>query len=464
MLVAMNHLECGAQGLSLRLAGRWEGAFSKNQEVRNYYNEVWGWDDPHSDRAYAIIGSADSIHFIDVSDPENAYQVDAFAGRASDASHRDIKTYRHYAYAVGEGAQGSLQIFDLQHLPDSVVKVYDHDSLVVTAHNLFVDNKRLYVAGIATYGAQYPMSVLSLEQPTAPRLITHMLRARTSIGYVHDVFVRNDTAYCAAAGDGLFRVDFTEPEAYALIDYLVVYPESGYNHSGWVHEASGRYIMADETHGTRLKVVDFHDSLPEPRVTELFGYRSGAGSIVHNPFVRDNFIFTSYYHEGVQVFSINEDGAGVRHVAGYDTYPRNDGFSPEERYRDFEGCWGVYPFFKDGLIVASDQLRGLFLFRLEQAHHVEPQSSRSMDGRPSAPSFAAPNPFRRQTVLHVPGPLFDVDVRLFDMQGRVIRVERHQQWAAETSWQAPSSLPAGTYCLELRHRSGAHYIRLQIMP
>ncbi len=37
------------------------------------------------------------------------------------------------------------------------------------------------------------------------------------------------------------------------------YPQPGYNHSGWLHENGRLYVMADETHGTDLKLFDVSD-------------------------------------------------------------------------------------------------------------------------------------------------------------------------------------------------------------
>ena len=100
------------------------------------YNDVWGYTDCDN-REYAIIGSASYIHFLEVSDPDNAYEIAAFPG-GQNTIWRDMKTYRDRAYAVSDGASEGLMIFDMSGLPDTVIKTYQSTAFFSRAHNIFM--------------------------------------------------------------------------------------------------------------------------------------------------------------------------------------------------------------------------------------------------------------------------------------------------------------------------------------
>ena len=85
------------------------------------------------------------------------------------------------------------------------------------------------------------------------------------------------------------------------------------------------------------------------------------GAIAHNPFIVDTLTFISYYHDGLQVWSI-ADPANPVHVGYFDTDTTIGGGS---NYPGFEGCWGTYPFFPSGTIIASDRDNGLFTVTLD---------------------------------------------------------------------------------------------------
>ena len=327
-----------------------------------YFNDVWGWT-AEDGSEYAIMGGVDSIYFFDISTPENTVLVDVRAGRSQNCVHRDFKTWKHYAYAVADQGNASLQIFDLSYLPDSVHVVYDEDSLVRRAHNIHINNEKLYLAAhLKASGERYALSVLSLANPEVPETLIEM--NSEEYNYAHDVFVRNDTAYASNEWSGLFIYDFTEPTASRRINQITRYPQQGYNHSSWMTEDGQFLVFADENHGLALKVLDLRNMGEQLEVVSTFAFNREYRSIVHNPFIRDSLAFIAYYHEGLQVFDLS-DPLNPKYLTGYDTYPDLPVESTRER-TGFEGCWGNYPFFPSGTIVASDMTYGLHVFRLEE--------------------------------------------------------------------------------------------------
>jgi len=87
-------------------------------------------------------------------------------------------------------------------------------------------------------------------------------------------------------------------------------------------------------------------------------FRSNVGAVVHNPYIKGDFLYVSYYEDGVYIFDISNPKK-PKLTAFFDTYPQNN----EGEYNGFYGCWSVYPFLPSGIILASDQRNGLFVLK-----------------------------------------------------------------------------------------------------
>ncbi len=320
------------------------------------YNDIWGYE--ADGREYAIVGSCWGTHFIDVTDPLNPVEIDNFAGKNQNVVWRDFKTYQHYAYAVADGGGNSLQIFDLQYLPDSVVKVYDTTDLSASAHSIFIDGNRAYLSSNLRGGTSRALEVLSLADPINPVLVGSYLKDKfgNCSLCLHDTYVRNDTAYCSAGNDGLFIYDFSDLNSPHLINRIEYYTDQGYNHSSWLTEDGHVLVMADEVpYGMKVKLFDLTDILD---IEEVAAFESHEFATVHNPFIRGNEVYLSYYLDGLQVYNI-DDPANPQRISYYDTYPQND--STQSSYSRYQGCWGVYPFLTSRNIIATDITHGLFV-------------------------------------------------------------------------------------------------------
>lgn len=114
------------------------------------YNDLWGYSDQLGGE-YVILGTAQKILFINISNPATPNLIASFNGGAS-SIWRDFKTYGHYAYGVADQGSEGLIVFDLQNLPNSVTKVSQITTDFQRAHNIYIDasSGRLYVAGSNT--------------------------------------------------------------------------------------------------------------------------------------------------------------------------------------------------------------------------------------------------------------------------------------------------------------------------
>nr|HMT30276.1 hypothetical protein [Bacteroidia bacterium] len=202
----------------------WTGSFS----------ECWGYVAPN-DREYAFLASTQGTYFFDISQPTNPVLIDFFRTRDTTVLvvNKDYATYQNYLYAVSDQGDNSLQIFDSQYLPDSVVKVYDSNAISKRCHTIFVENDRLYMASNTRPDNSFgKMDVFSLANPINPQQIGSLFHP--NFYTVHEAFVQNNIAYCANGTDGLWIYDMTNPGTPVLLSILDVYPESGYNHSAWL--------------------------------------------------------------------------------------------------------------------------------------------------------------------------------------------------------------------------------------
>lgn len=375
----------------------------------NTYNEVWGFADGGNE--YAIIGTTGGTHIFDVTVPAASSEVVFIDAALSGPQvvHRDYHDYNDHLYIVCDEGASTLQIADLRFLPDSAPIVYDSDVLFPRSHNIFIDSSsaRMYVCGGTVQFAVY-----SLADPALPTLLVDCptdVPFWSAIGYVHDVFVRGDTAYLNAGTNGLFVVDFSNLANIQMLGSLDVYPQSGYNHSGWLMHNEPYYALADETHGMDVKIIDVSD-LSNLQVTDTISSDVDSLSIPHNLIYKDEFLFVSYYFDGLYMFDCTDPEHPT--VAGYfdtSTELHTDGV--------YRGCWGVYPFLPSGNILVSDMQTGLWVLGSSLISGVE-------DDMRSEKTFTVfPNPATDMIMLSeiLPNSVY----RIIDMQGRVVAVGRN---------------------------------------
>lgn len=342
---------CIRQADNVSLFGHWTDESLPVNGLNGRFSDVEGLK--VNGREFAILGSTMGTHILDVSSPGTPDEVTFLAGAyGGSVTHRDYHIDGNILYAVCDQGSSTLQCFDLSALPDTVITLYDSDELVRTAHNVFVDNStdRLYACSMSRTGFSSPVLILDVSDPSDPIEIGNLAPL---VSGCHDIYVENDTAWVNGGGAVSVIQIGAEPSLIGLLDE---YPFQGGNHSGWWVSEDDVYVFADETHGSPLKVVDTSD-MDDLQVLSLLSSGTAPDAIPHNLMIRDQLVFVSYYHDGLQVFDISHPDE-PQLVAYYDTY------APDS-HSGFAGAWGVHAALPSGLILISDVQSGLFVLELD---------------------------------------------------------------------------------------------------
>ncbi len=304
------------------------------------YTDIWGY--ATNGREYALMGVTGGTSIIDVTNPASPVEVDFISGPAAPPYEwRDIKTHLNYAYVVteGTGSGQGLQIIDLSNLPTSASLVNTVDTWFSRAHDIFIDNGYAYVVGTNDGGG---MHILDLSDPVNPTETAYY----TTSGYIHDLYVWNDTAV-VCAGNTYDLVDVSNKNNPQFISAST--PISGIDaHSGWMTEDKRYFFGTEEGNQVDITVWDLQDRTSWDLVVS--SWETNSGATVHNLFILGDYAHISYYSDGYVVLDISNPEIPFL-VGEYST----------------SALWGCYPYLPSGITIGSDMNNGLYVFQFTAA-------------------------------------------------------------------------------------------------
>jgi choice-of-anchor B domain-containing protein len=303
---------------------------------------VWGYVG-RDGKEYALLGGQMGMIIVDVSNPDAPQEIVRIPGPNN--LWKEIKTYSHYAYIVSEGGLG-IQVVNLKGLPSPNLPshYYRGDGVINNQlnriHALHIDVKKgfLYAWGGNLFGGG--AKVFDLKQdPYNPKYVGKY----DQLGYIHDGIVDNDTMYSSHIYAGYFAVvnmaDKNAPELIATQTTPNAFP-----HNTWLSDDHKTLFSTDEVPNSFLTSFDISDPLDIKQLDKIQS-NPGSNSAVHNTYTLKNWAVTSWYKDGFTIVDITRPDNLVQ-VGNYDTYlPSGEGF---------DGCWGVYPYFPSGNIIASN--------------------------------------------------------------------------------------------------------------
>jgi len=244
---------------------------------------------------------------------------------------RDIKTWGTRAYVINESQDG-LMIIDLSTLPgtcsynfwDGAAQnyIYNGAPFVHTdAHNIFIDEYGYgYLFGGNSPGGGGALIIDIASNPANPQIV-----GQYDLAYCHDGYVRNNILYTAEIYNGLFAmVDVSNKATIGAAQVLGTgNTTDAFTHNVWISDDSNYAFTTDERSGAEVGSFDISNPANIQRLT---GYRSnpGSGVIPHNTHVKNDYLFTSYYADGVTVVCAQNPRI-LTEVANYDTSPANVG-------------------------------------------------------------------------------------------------------------------------------------------
>jgi len=326
------------------------------------YSDVWGYR--HGTEEFAVIGSKTAVNVLNISDCSNPLLVHQWVD-GSNTNWRDIKDYGDYIYSVCDVSvcNEGLQVINKNDFSQT-----QDLSVFQKAHNLFVDKDagRLYVFGSNT--SKQGTYVYDIKtDPSTPTLIKNIKfgelpnEVLNGTYYVHDGYVQNDTAYLNHGYVGMIMWDMRDLNNIYRISETEA--NGGYNHSCWKHpNAPYLYVAEEVPQGRPMYVYDISDPT-DPFTTYSFKDPlegpTHTNSTPHNPLIKLNRMYISYYNDGVQVYDVSNPEIPER-VGYYDTYLTNNGGG----YNGYNGNWGTYPLLPSGCILASDRSSGLYTLKM----------------------------------------------------------------------------------------------------
>lgn len=302
---------------------------------------VWGYT--AGGHEYALAGGALGLIIIDITDPDAPQQIVQIPGPNN--MWKEIKTFSHYAYVVSEGGMG-IQVVDLSGLPSPNLNYhyYKGDGAILNQlnkiHALHIDTAKgfLYAYGGGLFSGGVKIFDLNPD-PYNPVYVGKY----DQLGYVHDGYVDNDTLYAGHIYAGMFSVvNMADKNAPELISTQNT--SGNFTHNTWLTDDRRIIFSTDEVNNSFLTAYDVSDPT-DIQLLDKIQSNPGSNSMVHNTHILGNYAVTSWYKDGFTIVDLSRPDNLVQ-VGNYDTYTGSGGGS--------DGCWGVYPFFPSGTIIASN--------------------------------------------------------------------------------------------------------------
>ena len=337
-------------------------------------NDVWGFK--HSNGIeYAIMGDNNSTRIFSLADPSNPIQVADVVG--TDSPWRDFKHFGDYVYVVADRGNDGLLIIDMTKVDeDSIshrflnleVELNGSTNQINTCHNLYInDDGFLYLSGCNISAGGVIIFDLN-DNPLLPKYT-----GIADLEYAHDVFVRDSIMFASEIYPGQLAIyDISDKSNPTLLG--TTNTPNNFTHNAWSSDDNKYVFTTDERGESFVGAYDVSDP-SDIKFLDKFKPIFGVGAIPHNTHFLENYLYTSWYTEGVIVTDVTRPD-NIIEIAHYDTYEGESG--------GFNGCWGAYPFLPSGLLLANDRQNGLFILQptLVRASYLEGMIVDSETGEP----------------------------------------------------------------------------------
>lgn len=281
------------------------------------------------------------------------------------------------------GGNGGVHIVDISNPSNPVLlgRVSSANGGYDTVHEIFVERNFLYINSNSTNIRN--LKVIDVSNPAQPLLVRDIVPNNS--GWVHAMYVKNNRLYLSGfAGTGLTEIyDVTNigTDAPRLLGQVVT---GSSTHSNWVSEDDNWMFVCREFFDGELRVYNISNPASPQLVKIIKAADIGVNGIApHNPVVKDNRLYVSWYQAGVQVFDISNP-AEPKRIGQYDTYfpalaesaAREEAASLGGEPWDlvcgaqalvnnvpmgYDGNWTAYPLLGHDRVIVSDLATGLYV-------------------------------------------------------------------------------------------------------
>lgn len=305
--------------------------------------DVQGYVAPNG-AEYAIVTKQDGVSIVSLANPSQPFLLHDIPGDPT--INREVETFGQYAYVTAEATQG-LRIIDLSGLPGSIAYKDTIIDTISRSHSLYISDSVLYLfASTTNHGA----TLYSLADPWNP---VRLGAYRDEL--VHDGYVRGHLGYLCEPGPGQLKViDFHQPAQPQVLGAITT--PSGGTHNSWLSNDGNTCFVAEEQYGAPVTAYDVSDPANIVELDRIYPSYAMPLSIPHNVKVKDDWLVTAHYTEGLHIVDADRPHNLVE-VGYYDHSLIAPG--------SFSGSWGADPYLPSGLVLSGDMENGLFIFQVD---------------------------------------------------------------------------------------------------
>ncbi|HEY8562723.1 MAG TPA: FG-GAP-like repeat-containing protein [Pyrinomonadaceae bacterium] len=243
------------------------------------------------------------------------------------------------------------------------------------------------------------LKIINVTNPAAPVFVRDLNPTETV--WVHAMHIRGDRMFTSGWGNSvnrgrteIYNVANIGTQAPSLLGFIqdnsAAVNAGNSMHSSWTSEDGNYLYSARETsNGTGdVRVYNITNPAAPTLVNSLTMNNLNLNAVTpHNPVVKGNRLYVSWYQAGVQIFDISNP-AQPKRIGQYDTYQPQ--FAPGEAARGslseepwdimcgaanlqnalpntYDGNWAVYPFLGENKVLAGDLTYGLLVLDATKA-------------------------------------------------------------------------------------------------
>ena len=314
---------------------------------------IWGWTGTDG-REYALLtsrspGGVMAVEIFDGTNPVVPPKLRGWVPAGHNSIWQEVNTAGNYAYKVSQEGSHGIQIIDLAPLNQGqdINKVKDFVANGISVnHTVFCDTTVVPHRLFVTRGTAAGVRIFSLADPVNPVQIGDIP------GEAHDIFARGNRLYISTQSRHTVQIWNIATPANPVQEGTIELGTGTIAHNAWPTEDNTHLFTTEEIASKPVKAYSLANVQNPAKVSEYRGVGTGT-VIAHNVFVKGRFLYIGFYTAGLRIWDISNPAA-MSEVAFH---------RPSTASGLYDGSWGVYPWFKSGLIIHGDDRQGLFVVR-----------------------------------------------------------------------------------------------------